>query len=652
MKKILLITATAIFLLNSCSKKKEFSPDAKFTYRISSSTPSTWSPTDYQLAGEGTVIRLTGMGLYDFAMNKTKDGYEVVCEMASELPQDVTAEYRGNPLYEIPSDAQSGYAWKFNLNEKAVWQDGTPINADTWEYSFKQFLNPQMKNYRASSYYEDSLALVNARDYYEGKTDWENVGFVKNSEYSFTLILTKSQSLFNIEYGTASPILVHPQLYEANKKEAGDIVKSSYGTSVETYSSYGPYKITAFQPGKEMLFEKNPLWYGWTDEKHEGQYMTTNVYLNYTTQHTTLMSLFLQGELDTIGLDANDLALYGNSSYRLTTPQSYTWKFTFNSDRDSLKKEYASGINHILPAYVDFRHAVSLALNRRLYVDTITPSSDPGFGLFNYLYVANPETGKLYRDTEQAQKILCELYGTKSVDDITGYNLEEAKELFQKAYDKALAAGDIKATDKFQIDLHTYGTNDTEIRSVAFLQDSINLATQGTSLEGKITVLQITDEDYYTSLKMGKSDCSMTAWGGSAFDPYGCTWCYCVSDAMNEFGFTPEKENLTIELDGNKITKTYYKWYMALCDGDYSSADYNTRVTILASVEKGILEQYRAIPVRYHNASALNSHRIIEGSDHYINALVEYGGIRFMKYSMSDDEWADYCKENNNQLKY
>ena len=333
MKKTLLILSAAFFLLNSCSKKKEFSPDAKFTYRISSSTPSTWSPTDYQLSSEGTVIGLTGMGLYDFAMNKTKDGYEVVCEMARELPQDVTAEYKGSSLYKIPSDAQNGYAWKFDLNEKAVWQDGTPINADTWEYAYKQFLNPKMKNYRASSYYEDSLSLVNAREYYEGKTEWENVGFVKNDDYSFTLILTKSQSLFNIEYSASSPILVHPSLYEANKKEAGDVIKSSYGTSIETYSSYGPYKIAAYQPGKEMLLEKNPGWYGWTDGKHEGQYMTTGIYLNYTTQHTTLMSLFLQGELDAIGLDANDLALYGNSSYRLTTPQSYTWKFTFNSDK-------------------------------------------------------------------------------------------------------------------------------------------------------------------------------------------------------------------------------------------------------------------------------------------------------------------------------
>ena len=652
MKKVIIGIILAAAILPSCSSKKTFDPDAKFTYRISSSTPTTWSPTDFTTGNETTVLNLTGKGLYDFIMNKTKDGYDVVCEMAKELPQDVTKDFAGNKLYSVPSDAKEGYAWKFELNPDAVWEDGTPINAGTWEYTIKQFLNPQMKNYRASSFYQDTLALAGAEDYYNGKTEWENVGFIKNNDYSFTLVLTKSQSLFYIEYATSSSCLVHPELYEANKKQAGDIIKSAYGTSIETYSSYGPYKITIYQPGKEMLLEKNETWYGWKDGKHDGQYMTTGVYLNYTTQHTTLLSLFLQGKLDSIALDADDLELYGNSSYRITEPESYTWKYTFNSDRKSLLKENSAGINHVLPAYKDFRKGVSLALNRQLYVDTITPASTVGFGLLNYMYISNPETGELYRETKQAEQILCELYGTSSVDDITGYDKELAAKHFESAYNQAIAAGDAKPTDKFQIDLHTFGTNNTELRSVAFLQDSINEATKGTPLEGKISVIQITDEDYYNNLQKGQTDCAMTAWGGSSFDPYGCTWCYCAPEAINEYGFNPEKETLSINVNGTDITDTYYNWYNELCNGKYSSADYETRVTILSQIEKGILSQYNSIPIRYYNSSSLDSHRIINGSDHYINSLVGFGGLRFMTYSMSDEEWDAYCKENNNQLKY
>lgn len=43
-------------------------------------------------------------------MNETKDGYDIVCELAEELPVDVTANYAGNATYGVPADATEGYA--------------------------------------------------------------------------------------------------------------------------------------------------------------------------------------------------------------------------------------------------------------------------------------------------------------------------------------------------------------------------------------------------------------------------------------------------------------------------------------------------------------------------------------------------------------
>lgn len=652
MKKTFTFILSAALILSACSGNDSDESAAKYTYRTTSAVPSTWSPTDYRTGSDGTIIDYTSSALYNFIMNDTKDGYKVACELASALPEDVSVQYAGNPLYGVPKSGITGYAWKFELNQNAVWEDGTKIDADTWEYSFKQFLNPQMKNYRASELYQSTLSLANAEDYYNGKTTWDKVGFVKNDEYSFTLILTKSISNFSVLYATTSAYLLHPGLYEAGKKQTGDIIKSAYGTSKELYSASGPYKIARFQPGKEILLEKNENWYGWTDGNHVDQYMTTGILIDFTTQHTTQISLFMQGRLDAVSLDSEDLKLYGNSPYRITSPQSFTWEYTFNSDKESLKKQNSTGVNHVLPAYEDFRHAVSLSLNRQLYVDTITPVSVPGFGLLNTSYISNPETGEIYRDTPQAQKILCEIYGTNSVESITGYNREEAASYFQKAYDKALAAGDIKENDRFQIAFHSYSSNTIEVRTVNFLQEAITEATVGTSLEGKITVTQFIDEDYYTNLRNGKVDCCMTSWGGSSFDPYGVTWCYCTKEALHEYGFKPEEETVTISFDGLTITDTYYNWYINLCEKDYSNAPYETRLTILSQLEKALLKSYRSIPVRYYYSVSLDSHRIIRGSDHYIDPLVEYGGLRFMKYSMNDEEWDLYCQDNNNQLKY
>lgn len=635
----------------SC-KKNQNDRIKTYTYRYISSSPSTWNPTDYQMSNEGDILGLTSMGLYDFVMNDTNDGYEIVCELAAEFPEDVTKEYAGSLKYKIPSDAEKGFAWKFELNRNACWDDGTPITADTWEYSVRQYLNPEMKNYRASNFYQDKMALVNAEAYYNGTGTWENVGFVKNNDYSFTLILTKAQSLFMIEYCCSGATLVKEDLYEKNKKPSGELIKSSYCTSVETAASCGPYKVKNFQPDKQITLERNEKWYGWTDGNHENQFMTTNIEISFVDEHATILNLFLQGKLDETGLDSNDLKRYGNSLYRQITPSSNTWRYTFNSDKASLEAENLKGENHSILAYKDFRHGISLSLERQKYVDTLTPASDAGFGLINYAYVSNPEANEIYRETSAAKKILCELYKTDSVEDITGFNKEEAKYYLLKAYNEALDKKDILPEDKIQIDVHTYAADEIYVKSVSFLQDGINDVVAGTVLENKIFFKQVTDPDYYANLKKGKVDCAMTSWGGGTYDPFGVMWCYTDPDALQEFGFNSKQEKLTIKIEGKEITKTFFDWYIALCEGEYSDAAYELRTEILAQMEKGILEQYCTIPLRYYNSVGLTSQRIIEKSETYGGSLVGYGGLRFMKFSMDDAEWEEYCSQQNNQLKY
>ena len=52
------------------------------------------------------------------------------------------------------------------LNPKACWQDGTPINADSYIYSMQQLLDPAMKNYRANLYYSGESAIAGGNGYF------------------------------------------------------------------------------------------------------------------------------------------------------------------------------------------------------------------------------------------------------------------------------------------------------------------------------------------------------------------------------------------------------------------------------------------------------------------------------------------------------
>ncbi|MBR1911239.1 MAG: hypothetical protein IJ828_02665 [Treponema sp.] len=648
---LLTMTAAASSLFLSSCKKKTEANEKTYTYRVTSTAPSTWSPTDYQMGCESTILSLTADSLYSYVLNDTKDGHVTECCMASEFPIDVTSEYAGNPVYGIPQDADKGYAWKFNLRDDLVWEDGTPITADTFEYSLKQFLNPQMKNYRASAYYADTLVIANAEQYYEGNADWQKVGFVKNSDHSYTLVLSTPMTDFMIVmYGSIN--LVKEDLYEANKKESGNIIKSAYGTDIDKYASYGPYKIAEYQADKYIKLEKNENWFGYKAFKDKNYYQTTHVYIQFILEHATTLNMFLQGKLDEVGLSSVDMDKYGNSEYRIITPETYTAKMSFNIDKKSLKNEESEGINHSIISYKDFRHAVSLSINREKFVSTVAIGSDPAYGLYSNAYIVDPYRNERYRETPQAQESLCEFYGTERFADITGYNKDEAKRYFQKAYDEAVKNGDLKSSDKVQIDLHITTDNEGIKRMVAFLQESINNATQGTDLENKVTIKFIVDENYYANMKQGKVDLAITLWGGAPYAIYKMLACYCDPDVKNEYGFDPVTEKCTLTVEGKDVTLSFYDWYKEVGNGKYAIADIETKNAIVAGVEKALLSYYNMIPLYYMNSNSMISQRIIYGADHYINPLVEYGGIQEMTYSMDDEEWEKYCKKNSYQLKY
>ncbi len=617
---------------------------------MTGSCPSTWSPTDCQNASDTFPIDYTCDGLYEFNMNATKDGFVVEPGMATGMPEDVTASYAGR--YGVPEDAAEGYAWKVRLRDDLCWDDGEKIDVQDFIYSAQQFLNPRMKNYRASLLYADSLPLAGGEAYYEGKGPWDEVGFIKDDDLTFTVVLTTSLSPFMFIYNSISLQLLKEDLYEACKKESGELIKSSYGTSVGTSASYGPYKVTAFQADKSMTMSRNDKWRGYHDGRHEGQYQTTAIYNQYIVEHQTILSLFLQGELDETALDAKDLEKYGSSEYRILNPLSYTWKFSFNTDRSALRKRNTAGENHLAVGNLNFSHGISLSRDRQKYCDTVTPGSTPEYGLLDDAFIADPERNIRYRDTAEARAALMDFYGTDNYDDITGYDIEAARRCFRKAWDEMTAAGEAKAGDSFLIDFHTYSNDDVYMRTIDYLQTSLNEGTKGTPFEGKVTVRQITDQDYYANMRKGNVDCAMTAWGGSTFDPYGVLWCYCTTEPLHEYGFDPLTVTHTINIGGKDVTLSMNGWYKALCSGEYSSADFDTRNKILASCEEKLLSGYNMIPVRAHNSNAMLSQRVVEGSDIYINEILKRGGIQYRTYTMDDNEWAAYCEANKRQLQY
>ena len=482
-----------------------------------------------------------------------------------------------------------------------------------------------------------------------GEVSWDNVGLIKNDDYTLTFILTNPTTEFYVCYAQGIVPLYEP-LYEANKQDTG-VIKSSYGTSADKWISCGPYTLTTYQADKQIVFEKNENWFGWSDPRFDGLYQTTGITVDFVDEPATRLSLFLQGNSDVVGLRSEDIETYGNSEYTYYVPESYTYVLTFNTDLEMLQTEDNDTENHSILSLEDFRHAISLSLDRVGFTQTL-PAAQVGYGLVNYMYICDPDTGELYRDSEWAKKALCELYGVEEESQITGYDKEAAAALFQAAYDEAISEGILTENQKVVLDYHAWEDSKLYQDQTNFIQASIVAATEGTSLEGKIEVRLVVDEDIYTSCENGLADMAATAWGGADMDPYGIMWCYTDPGANLVYGYDATEHMLTINVDGEDITMDAYSWYVELYEGEWATADIDTRNQILAGMEKGILEWYGQAVLYYYVGASMYSQRIVLGSEEYINSLVGFGGLPYMTYTMDDAAWAEYCASQNNNLTY
>lgn len=139
------------------------------------STPYTLNRHDTTVADGADITDFTEIGFYDIKANAAEDGFEFITEMAIEFPVDVTAKYAGDATYGVPADAKEWYAYSVKLNPNAKWEDGTPITADDYIYSYSELLNPVMKNVRASEVYTGDLALANAEAYFKQGKVYEDI---------------------------------------------------------------------------------------------------------------------------------------------------------------------------------------------------------------------------------------------------------------------------------------------------------------------------------------------------------------------------------------------------------------------------------------------------------------------------------------------
>ncbi len=520
------------------------------------------------------------------------------------------------------------------------------------------------------------------------EVEWDSVGLKAVSDYELVLIMDKPLEGFYLLYSLTGAWLVKTDLYDSCITMDGDVYNINYGTSAETYMSYGPYKLESFQSDKQFVLVKNDQWYGYNDEANENNYWTTRIVYDYIENGETAMEAFLQGKLDAKGLDVDQMADYSKSEHTYYTTGDSTFFIAVNPDKAALESEQAkvgANINKTIITVKEFRQALSFSLDRAAFCLATSPSNSAAFGAYSSLIISDPDNGIAYRTTAQAKQVLADFWGVAdeigdgklyaniddAIDSITGYNLEMGKEYFDLAYDKAVEAGLMDADDVIEICI---GIPSAEskfyLNGYDFLVNNYTEAVKGTKLEGKLT---FTKDDtigngFSDALKANQVNLLFgVGWTGSALDPYGLMEAYTKSNYQYDPAWDTSAEFISIEIGGKSYSASVLDWTLAMGgdkitikaeDGttlEYScgTADKKPeeRLDILAALEGAVLQTYDMIPVMDDASAALKGMQIKYYTEEYIYG-VGRGGVKYMQYYYTDAEWEAFVAEQGGTLNY
>lgn len=533
-----------------------------------------------------------------------------------------------------------------------------------------------------------------------------NVGFFADGTDAIVIVLQNAmEDNFYLRYELCSSFfLVNNALYESCISTEGGVYTNDYGTSVATYSGFGPYKLVSFTAGNSFKLERNEHWHGYYEIELQGQYQTTAIQYTVVKNDEQRLQMFLRGELDSYGLRAEDMDEYYSSKYTYFDDSESTWFVAMNPDEATYEANQATAtpktpgntvIKTVL-AIKEFRQAMSYSLDRQDFIVNLNPTSSIAKALLSSMMVSDPDSGEMYRDTIQAQDAILEFWGLsdawgegkeydsrqEAIESITGYDPAGAKTLFTRAFEiakeKGYISADLIASGKWEVQIMIGMpslSNNFYVNGATTLERNWVEAVKDTPFENHLVFARSEElgDAFGDALKQGRVDLLFgVGFSGSMFDPYSFMDVFSGSLAYDSF---TDKESVyvDIEVDGTTVRASLYSWISEClqgndittnvvgADGDLTGetkvvnggvdADPALRLEIMSKCEVAVLELCNMMPLMTDASASLRCMRINYKTENYILGLGR-GGIQYYTYSYSDEEFAQFVQEQGGTLNY
>lgn len=551
MKKFLslLVIATLICsILISCGKKDvgsevgsqdvgdeqeqgEVEEKGPVVYRITGGKTVTLNPHIYQTSAESDTMSYIFGNLLAMIYDKDTDNYEFV----------------GDHGVDLPKRNEEGTVWTFKLKEDLKWDDGTPLNARDYEYSYKMLMDPKLKNSRGPQVFDADVVVVNAKKYWDGECEWEDVGIKALDDH--TLEITLEFPVPEIDFylaftggGASSP--VQEKIYEAGMNE--DRTETDYGTSKETTSSCGAYKLEEWIRDQTKVYVKNEY------SLIKDIYTVDRIESRVVEDANTNVQLFENGDIDGVGLSGANYDKYAEDPRLLFSKSTTIWSMFINMTSET--KPFLRDVN--------FRKALFYAMDRKTIAEDIFKTAKPAPYVVSSFKIADPSKGLTYRETDAAKSILPEN---------DGYDLDLAKEYFDKAYE---AYG-----KKMEVEIQYFDNSENMKRVAELLEQDYENLFGADRID--IQLRAVPWNNAYDNMEEGNYDLGFGGWAGGVFNPWSSMEVYTQ-------GFTSKIDQFASD--------EFDELYQRTVKGDLIFKE-KERIEALAQMEKLLFDATPFVPM-------------------------------------------------------
>ena len=295
--------------------------------------------------------------------------------------------------YEVSDD---GITWTFHLRDGLKWSDGSDLCADDFVYSWKRVVDPMT----AAPYGYDLMNYVKGfEEASEGNLDALAVSAPDKN--TFVVELKSPCVYFDKICAFAVMVPVQQATIEANGE--------SWSVNPDTYVTDGPYYMTEYTDGLQIVFETNP--YYWD---------AANITFDTIVWHliedaNAAYSAYQNNEIDMIkDVPTEEIPSLEGSSEFYIEPIMGTYYVTFNTKKAQFDDPKV-------------REALSLAIDRKYVAETIMQGIYSPATNFVGPGVSDEKSGSSFEDVTK------EKYGDHF--DIENYDadIEKAKALLAEA---------------------------------------------------------------------------------------------------------------------------------------------------------------------------------------------------------------------------